>query len=30
VMTTASTAGVQNIKFAATKRAQGSGFKKAP
>ena len=29
VMSTASTAGVQNVKFAATKRAQGSGVRKA-
>ena len=29
VMTTASTAGVQNVKFAAMKRAQGSGIRKA-
>jgi len=30
VMTTASTAGVQNIRFAATKRGQGAVVKKAP
>ena len=29
VMTTASTAGVQNVKFAAMKRAQGSGIRKS-
>lgn len=29
VMTTASTAGVQNVKFASMKRAQGAGIRKA-